>query len=93
MAAPAREHDEQEHQELQEEKPVLAQPLEGSIGLRLREKLLPEEGARDEFDDALPLEQVEQHHDRQCQREEERGGGEEVHRAPGLEVLSRTRAD
>ena len=58
----------------------MAQALEGRVGLRLGEELLPEQRAGNELEHPLALEQVKHHHHRQREAEEEGGRLEKVHR-------------
>src|SRR6266540_1784628 len=77
---PAERKDHQgQHQELEEEQPVFPETLEGRVGLRLGEKFLPEQRARNQLHHPLALEQVKDDDDRQRQREDEGSRRKKVH--------------
>src|SRR5262249_52902966 len=68
-----------EQDDLQDQEPVLAEFLEWRAGLGFGQKLLPEQRAGDEFDDALALEQVKDDDNRNRSGEQESEWSEEVH--------------
>ena len=86
VRAGEREDHEDQHQQLEQQEPVLAQLLEGRVGLVFGEELLPEQRARDELHHPLAFEEVKHHHHRQRQREPESGGFEKVHVNPRFQL-------
>lgn len=79
IGAAKRENGEDEEEELEKEKPIVAEALKGGVGLDVGEEFLPKERAGDEFNDAFALEQIEEDHDRYCGREEKRRWFQKAH--------------
>src|SRR5690606_165161 len=77
----------QQHEQLEPEEQVVAQPLEGRVDLQILHGLAPQDGRGDADLAPLELEEVEQHQRRDhCQRRYGRNppGGKKVHRSSPL---------
>ena len=61
------------------QQPIVAEPLERGVGLRVRQEFLPEQRAGNQLDHPFALEQIERDHHRQSGGEPKCGWPEEFH--------------
>lgn len=69
----------QKQEQLEDEQPVMAEPLERGVGLRFGKELLPEQCAGNQLDNAAAFQQVKHDHHRQSGGEPKRGWRQEPH--------------
>ena len=81
-----RQNGQRQQNDLQDQQPILPQPLKRRTGLCLGQKPLPEQSARNQLHHALALQKVEKNHDRNCGRKRQRCWCEKVHSVVKSEV-------